>query len=218
MMRLFFSIVLGFSIANAAASESTLAEVSRGPAVVESVQLPDPILPESELAKIESQIESQIAPAPVAVDAKSEKEIAVQLESPVKAAETSGNFGRAMAALAIFSLIGIGFVIYMRRNAKPGNKNQQTQIKVLTQHWLGPKKQLSIIRVAGETILIGITDTQISHIKTLSLVDEEIPEDVPASFNGALKNLDVQDNEEDFAISGIKDFVSKKLKGMRTLE
>jgi flagellar protein FliO/FliZ len=212
-------ILLASAYTHAATSEKVSAESKAAPAI-ESTELADPILPENELVKLETELESQMNPAgdvaPAA--AKAEKEIAVQLEAPAKAAESSGNFGRAMAALAIFSVLGIGLVVYLRRNAKPGMKNQQTQIKVLTQHWLGPKKQLSIIRVAGETILIGITDTQITHIKTLSLVDEEIPEDVPANFNGALKKFEVQDNEDDFAISGIKDFVSKKLKGMRTLE
>ena len=57
---------------------------------------------------------------------------------------------------------------------KKGKIKQDGKIQILTQHYLGPKKSLAIIRVAGETILIGITDQNINMIKSLALMDEEI--------------------------------------------
>ena len=215
-LLLVISLIFTFNFAQAENVKKEVIAVTDVSAEVQAVGTPA-LLPENELAKLEADFESQLTSEKDLAE-KTEAEIPVQLEAPAKIADTSSHLGRAMAAVAIFSVLGIGAFLYVRRNAKPNAKNQQTQIKVLTQHWLGPKKQLSIIRVAGETILIGITDSQISHIKTLSLVDEEIPEDVPANFNGAMKKFDVQESEDEFAISGLRDFVSKKLKGMRTLE
>ncbi len=106
------------------------------------------------------------------------------------------------------------------------------QIKILTQHYLGPKKSLAVIRVAGESILIGITDSSINAIKTLSLMDDEIPDHVPGAFNETLdrktkadaKNDSRQFNisnmetaDEEFTVAGLQDLVKEKLKGMRSL-
>ena len=66
---------------------------------------------------------------------------------------------------------------------KATTKGSSTKIKVLTSHHLGPKKNLTIIQVAGETLLIGVTDNNITMLKTLSLLDDEIPESVPQRFN-----------------------------------
>jgi flagellar protein FliO/FliZ len=102
----------------------------------------------------------------------------------------------------------------------------------LTQHYLGPKKSLAIIRVAGESILIGVTDTNINMIKSLALLDDEVPEEIHSNnfadlFGGvpstsAKATADSEsadaDPEEEFSIRGVKDVVSKKLKGMRSFQ
>ena len=89
---------------------------------------------------------------------------------------------------------------------------------MLNQHHLGPKKSLTIIRVAGEAILIGVTDQSITHIKTLSLMDDELPESVPASFKTELNaNFEEEEvEEENFAYgTSVKDTISKRLKGLK---
>ena len=89
-----------------------------------------------------------------------------------------------------------------------------------------------IVNVAGESLLLGVTDHNISILKNLSLLDEELPSDVPTTFAGAInetfvesKNLVASRNsneeqEDDFAVQGlaqIKDKVSSRLKNMRQI-
>ena len=86
------------------------------------------------------------------------------------------------------------------------------KIKMITQFHLGPKKTLAVVRVAGESLLLGITESQIQLIKTLSLLDEDLPEVATENFQEALhqqtnmahKNSSASDldkimNEEEFS-------------------
>ena len=50
---------------------------------------------------------------------------------------------------------------------------------------------MAIIRVAGESILIGVTDSHISMIKSLSLIDDEVPSEVPQKFAEVMSSDDV---------------------------
>ncbi len=169
------------------------------------------------------------APAPTEASTKNlkENEILVNLESTKKAAAAESPLLRVFASICIVGILGFG-AYYLVRKYRFGNPQAQaTQIKVLSQHYLGPKKSLAIIRVAGESILVGITDHNISMIKSLSLLDEDIPEETPKEFHSVF-NLTRKQNEtapdkdgearEEFSISGIKDFVSLKMKNMRSLE
>lgn len=129
---------------------------------------------------------------------------------------------RVITSLAIVLGLFGAFFLYARRNFVKAPKNKNTQVKVLTQHYLGPKKSLAIIRVAGESMLIGVTDNNINLIKTLALMDEEVPQETPKDFSSTLTKIfkkeskEIQDQDE-FAISKIKDFVSGKLKDMKEL-
>ena len=95
------------------------------------------------------------------------------------------------------------------------------QIKVLSQHYLGPKKSLVIVRVAGESILVGVTDSNISMIKSLALIDDEVPVETPKNFADALNSekapmmklskaasstvgMSQDELEEEFSFSGLK--------------
>ena len=44
-----------------------------------------------------------------------------------------------------------------------------------------------LIRVAGETILLGVTDHNINHIKTLSLMEDELPSYSEPKFANQLR-------------------------------
>jgi flagellar protein FliO/FliZ len=173
------------------------------------------------------------------VDTRKESEIPLNLEGKKKAAEDSSSLFRIVMSLAVLGVVGTGAFIFLRKYSVPKASKHQTQIKVLQQHYLGPKKSLAIVRVAGESILIGITDNNINMIKSLSLLDDEVPEEAPQSFGKVLgtkgasfddeeqeeeapvrrraKSKDL-DSDEEFAISGIKDIVSKRLKGMRSFQ
>lgn len=193
-------------------------------------------------------------------DNRVESEIPLNLENNKKASAEEGGFFKMILSLSILGVVGTGAFIFLKKYSVPKDRKHQTQIKVLQQHFLGPKKSLAIVRVAGESILIGITDQNISMIKSLSLLDEEVPEDSPASFNKVLNGdldrkkvsfamdsnseaqaltefeLDPNENADqmsfsqsaqdeaqkdtkgEFAMGGLRDVVSKKLRSMRAIQ
>lgn len=170
-----------------------------------------------------------------------EKEIPLNVEVNKKATDATSNSTRLF--LTVFIMMSVmGTTYYMVRKYKLSNNinKSNTKIKVLSQHYLGPKKSLAIIHVAGESMLIGVTDSNINMIKSLSLIDDEVPADLPQNFSDTLqikedamtatrtnaktapagasaRATNVEDLEEEFSFSGIKDTVSKKLKSMRSL-
>lgn len=163
---------------------------------------------------------------------KAESEIPLHLNNTKAAGAPDSPWMRFMLAISVVGLLGVGALIITKKYAtNKTNKSAKGQIQVLTQHHLGPKKSLAIIRVAGESILIGISEHNINLIKSLALLDEDIPEEVPSSFKSSLnktgfeelileRNMDPRDRaaddmDDDFSISGIRDVVKSKLKGLR---
>jgi flagellar protein FliO/FliZ len=177
------------------------------------------------------------------------KESEIPVPAQVQKAATSGSsfLFRVLGAIGMLGVLVFGGWLMIRRSqGKNSFTKNVPQIKVLGQHYLGPRKSLAIIRVAGESILIGVTETNISMIKSLSLLDEDIPEDMPKTFKQTLGRASVggsgavaedqrtlgswfnqdfaeanerdEKEEEDFSIKGIRDFVSTKLKNMRNLD
>jgi len=148
-------------------------------------------------------------------------------EIPLKIIEAGKNDNQQASNQKAIFTIGILIILAgasyyaIRRfshTSKPGKSNMQ--IKVLSQHYLGPKKSLAIIRVAGESILIGVTDQNISMIKNLALLDEELPQVLPKNFDESMtEQLADQDIEtDDFSFEGIKSTVSEKIKSMRNIQ
>lgn len=191
----------------AGASKEASKEISKTP---ESIQVAQNVASEAPSQEsLEGLEESEIP-----VLAKSEDHTNSKKQNPMT---------RILVSLGlVFGLLG-AFFVYARKNFVKAPKNKNTQIKILTQHYIGPKKSLMIIRVAGESMLIGVTDNQINLIKPLALMDDEIPQETPKEFSSALNklfkrnlNLDIQETDE-FAISKIKDVVSGKLKGMKEI-
>lgn len=127
-------------------------------------------------------------------------------------------------AVGIILMIG-GFVLMRRWVRKKVGKGSPLQIKIIGQHYLGPKKSLAVVRVAGESILIGITDHNISCIKALSLLDEELPApDEKLQFSESLmketESEFVEDEGENFSVTAlteIKDRVSTRLRDLKEL-
>lgn len=160
---------------------------------------------------------------------KAETDIPVVLETQKKEATVSDSKSKLMISLLmILALIAGGYVLVKKIRQQGKTRDLMPQIKILTQHHMGPKKSLAIIRVAGESILIGVTDQNISLIKTLSLLDEDIPEATPQTFAETMPKdifktkipsikMPSKNADEDFSFVGIKDAVSEKLKDMRDL-
>jgi flagellar protein FliO/FliZ len=171
---------------------------------------------------------TKVASTDAKAENKKESEIPLTLDAPKKAEEDSHPLFKVLLVISMMGMVGTGAYIFLRKYSKTNFALGKTnQIKIITQHHLGPKKSLAIIRVAGESILIGITDQNINMIKSLSLLDDEVPEATPHHFSevftggashGAVAMNDVQDEDEEFSIRGVKDAVSKKLKGMRSLQ
>lgn len=174
-----------------------------------------------------------VSPEKPKADQLTESEIPLNLDANKKSSTEGSGVFRIIFVLSILGLVGGGAYFFLRKYSIPKSMKHQTQIKVLQQHYLGPKKSLAIVRVAGESILIGVTDHNISMIKALSLLDDEVPEEAPQNFGRVLGNMEPGeegntipqkraakniDADEEFAISGIKDIVSKRLKGMRSLQ
>jgi len=157
-----------------------------------------------------------------------EDQIPLTIETANKANDHQSQSGKLVLTLALLAgMLGAGYYFIRRYSFSNKISKSNLQIKVLTTHHLGPKKSLAVIRVAGESILIGVTDHNVSMIKSLSLIDDEIPVDVaPASFDLALKGENKsamiesleEDVEDDFSFSGIRSTVSQKLKSMRNIQ
>jgi flagellar protein FliO/FliZ len=179
------------------------------------------------------------------VTTKAPEEEASEAETPYQAAvvkkeEASSPLLRLFLSIGILGVVAIAGYLGLRKySAKNSNPGGSHKIKFLSQHYVGPKKSLAVIRVAGETVLIGITDHHISMIKSLALLDEDIPDTIETSsfakvigrsqarFNvapereekasAAGREVAVEEDDE-FSLAGIKDIVSKKLKGMRAID
>jgi flagellar protein FliO/FliZ len=146
-----------------------------------------------------------------------EAEIPVLATEVKQAKSKTDPVQRLLISLGVLLAAVAGIFLFSRFWAKrKGGLTQHHQIKVLTQYSLGPKKNLAIVRVAGESILIGITEHNISMIKSLALIDDEFPEDVPQQFAGELSSQ-TQQPEEDFAFATVRDRVSGRIKQMRSL-
>lgn len=168
-----------------------------------------------------------------------ETEIPVHLESNKKSLDETSPWLRMIGSLFIIGILA-GAAWFYTKKMKYGNKKSSLapEIKILSQHYLGPKKSLVIVRVAGESILLGVTDHNVNMIKNLSLLDEDVPEVVPQNFGNVFnskmnetiqetsqekvkENRNSKNNEndnEEFSISGIKDVVTNRLKNMRSFQ
>ena len=157
-------------------------------------------------------------------EAQSEAQIPVLATVDKKIIKTSDQVNSLMISLAVILVVASGLFMFARfwAKRKTGLTNHH-QIKVLTQYGLGPKKSLAIIRVAGESILIGVTEHNISMIKSLALLDEDLPLEVPQKFDQELDHADqkaatfVLNEKEDFNFGSVRDIVASRIREMRSL-
>ena len=161
---------------------------------------------------------------------RDEKEIPLFQKKEVPVTESSG---MGKIAFMVLSVIGLGgaLVWWMKNRSKMVNGPESLmKIKVVTQFHLGPKKTLAVVRVAGESLLLGITESQIGLIKTLSLLDEDIPEVSTVSFMDTLAdqnkpkskktaNPEIESsNDEEFSFGpAVKTTLTQKIPMLRRL-
>ncbi len=122
-----------------------------------------------------------------------ENEIPLSVETTKKVANSESSFFKIIMVVALLGILTCGTWIFVRKSKFQNIKRNRNEIKILAQHYLGPKKSLAVVRVAGESILVGITDAQINMIKTLSLMDDELPDVTSDNFQ---TELNTRMNEE----------------------
>ena len=154
-----------------------------------------------------------------------ENEIPVLSAAKAEKKSESSPFFRIITTLIVIAVALGGAAYGLKKMAARtnGKKGQSTKINVLTTHHLGPKKNLMIVQVAGETLLIGVTDHNITMLKTLALIDDELPASVPQRFDQTMEDF-VEDGDygqdEPIVMRGldqIRDTVSTRIKNMRNL-
>lgn len=112
---------------------------------------------------------------------------------------------RLVASFAILTIVGAGMIFASKRWTKRKDTVAQgARIEFMHQHHLGPKRSLALIRVAGETMIIGITDAHINLIKTITIIDTEMENAfVAPDFNHFL-------DEEEFSIEDVKSAIKAR--------
>ena len=161
--------------------------------------------------------------------------LTLAVDKQATSAEDSIPTGTRALASGVIIILLLAVSYYYVSKYKISNKINKSNlhIKVLSQHYLGPKKSLAVVHVAGESILLGITETNISMIKSLSLIDDEVPAEMPQTFNESMHQTLIKGEpsektntsvsmmsrelDEEFSFSGVTDKVSKKIKSMRSL-
>lgn len=162
------------------AASSTLT-VNSTPAVAANSEAVEPLPVEN----------TEAVAAVTSLENKSESEIPLNAKSAVDSSSSTPSATRMAIGLVAVLLLGASvFLVGKKINAKRLSAPfSHDSIKVISQKYLGPKRNLTLVRVAGEYMLLGVTDANISLIKTLSIVEDEIPELSPGDFSSAIKNL-----------------------------
>ena len=220
---------------------SGLSAWATGPVVTTEASTPAATA-EVATASTEAAVPAASTPMSAAEAAKlSEDQIPLSIDAAKKTVESGSSATKALMSMMIV-LILIASTYYFVRRYKFSNTvhKPNTRIQVISQHYLGPKKSLAIIHVAGESMLVGITDQNISMIKSLSLIDDEVPADLPNNFGQTMAQVEggavapkaaavsarasaaAQANkafelDEEFSFANVTDTVSKKIKSMRSI-
>ncbi len=136
-------------------------------------------------------------------DSKEEKDIPLVAKKAGIETQTSSAMGKmAFGMIAVLGLLGAIYFGSKKLNQKrAGAPFNQESIKIVAQKYLGPKRNLTLVRVSGEYLLLGVTDHGISLIKQLTVVDDEIPELLPKDFKTAVKKVESDDEEMESQIS-----------------
>lgn len=249
MMKLLVCTFICFSLTAKAANEKAgdAHNVAQETASVMSETIapaPESAAPESATSVTAPAVAAVEAAPDVSVTKLPEDQIPLNIGTTKKATEGGSSAAKATTTMVILAImLGAGYFGVRRYKISNTINKSNTRIKVISQHYLGPKKSLAIVHVAGESILIGVTDQNISMIKSLSLIDDEVPETLPNHFGQALKSANgmthteealpaaqngagatavkpmanAYELDEEFSFSNVTETVSKKIKSMRNM-
>lgn len=169
----------------------------------DSVKVSSPKTENQTVTATENSTETATATGTGKAEDKSEAEIPLATEVKTASKSESNVAWRMIASLGVV-LVVAGAAAYAgkkyRRHQDKGG--QKARIEMMHQLHLGPKKSVGLIRVAGEAILIGITDNNINMLKSVALIDDELENIAGKNFNNFL--------EEEFSIEDVRDALSSR--------
>jgi flagellar protein FliO/FliZ len=135
-----------------------------------------------------------------ASDAKMLPEDQIPLKNAtVKVAKSESNLlWRLILSMGILSVIAGGLVFFTKRYRRfaSGGAASKTRIELLSQLALNQKGSVALIRVSGETLLVGVTEQNINMLKPVTLIDDELENTVLNNFNNFL--------EDDFKVEDVR--------------
>ncbi len=122
-----------------------------------------------------------------------------------KAAKTDNSIlWRLVASIFVIFAVAGGFMYagkrWTRHKDKGGNK---ARIEIMHQMHLGPKRSIALIRVSGETMLVGITDHNVNMLKSVTLIDDELENIANKDFNNFL--------EDEFSIEDVRNALGPRV-------
>lgn len=164
----------------------SLSSVTAAPTASSSLGLPDKKMNQ---AHTEALASSKTTTTTTASSSVNQEESKIPLFENKTEPSRSGQSEVTKIGLMVIGLIvlGGGCIFFLKNKSKMVNGPESLmKIKMITQFHIGPKKSLAVIRVAGESLLLSITETQITLIKSLVLLDEDLPEVTPSDFAESL--------------------------------
>lgn len=117
-------------------------------------------------------------------------------------------FARTFGMLfVVLAMLLVAFYLIRRFSSVKGIKGGRELIRVLAVHHLSPKEKLVLVDVMGETILIGVTPSQISRIARMQgTVDpEDLNRDSKTVFSSIFSKTLKQGNLENLMSGDGKD-------------
>ena len=134
---------------------------------------------------------------------KSEEETPVVFSEAAQAKSGTSIVWRLLASVIILAVAGAGLTFASKRwLRRPNVGGQQTRIEMMHQFHLGPRKSLALIRVAGETLLLGVTDHNVNMLKTVTLIDDDMAAALNQDFNTFL--------DDEFSIAEVNAVVGRR--------
>ncbi|MCP3873486.1 MAG: flagellar biosynthetic protein FliO [Desulfobacteraceae bacterium] len=93
-------------------------------------------------------------------------------------------FARTFSMLfLVLALLILAFYLLKRFSTAKGVKGSKKFIKVLSIHHLSPKEKLVLVNVLGDTILIGVTPSNITKISSVEKQIDLPGDEGESSFN-----------------------------------
>lgn len=196
----FTIVILGLVIAcGASAQNLTVADPNASTSDEALIQAAEKMISDtngaSSGASASAAEENPVDRTPPAYD---EGKMPVLMKSNSETKASNDVYTRLVLSLG-FLLIVAGALYYATRRWRrmPDKGGQSARVEMVHQFHVGPRRSIALIRVAGETMLVGITDHNISMLKSISLIDDEL--------EGVIKKHDFNNFlEDEFSIEDVR--------------